>query len=98
VVWLCGARQRGLSSWACSLLGSFGIRRPCVAVLRARGLTAMSPGRRIGWPEKTLGFVSTRALAIGVQSNTSWPCGQDFRPKSECHQRRYLRHEAGGVG
>jgi hypothetical protein len=28
----------------------------------------------------------------------SWPRGQDSRLRSECHRRRYLRHEAGGVG
>jgi hypothetical protein len=36
--------------------------------------------------------------AVGVESNTSWPCGQDFRPEPGCHQRRGLRHEARGLG
>jgi hypothetical protein len=36
--------------------------------------------------------------AIGVPSKMSWPCGQDSRPKPECHRRRDLRHEARGVG
>jgi hypothetical protein len=36
--------------------------------------------------------------AIGVQSKTSWPCGQDSQPKPGCHRRRHQRHEArGGV-
>jgi hypothetical protein len=29
-----------------------------------------------------------------VQSNMSWPCGQNSQPKSGYHQRRDLRHEA----
>jgi hypothetical protein len=37
-------------------------------------------------------------LAIGVESNTSWPCGQDFQPRPECHRRRCARHEARGRG
>jgi hypothetical protein len=41
---------------------------------------------------------STQASVIGVLCTVSWPCGQDSEPKPECHQRRDLRHEAGGVG
>ena len=37
-------------------------------------------------------------LAIGVESNTCWPCGQDSQLKPGCHRRRALRHEARGVG
>ena len=41
-----------------------------------------------------------QAPAIGVQSNTSWPCGQDSHPKPECHRRRKCaaRREAGVTG
>jgi hypothetical protein len=41
---------------------------------------------------------SSQARAIGVQSGVSWPCGQNSRSEPECHQRRDLRHEAGGGG
>jgi hypothetical protein len=33
---------------------------------------------------------------IGVESNTSWPCGQDSQPTPGYHRRRDLRHEARG--
>jgi len=47
--------------------------------------------------ERTLELGLTWAPAIGVQSNMSWPCGQDSQPKPECRQRR-VRHEAWGAG
>ena len=27
-----------------------------------------------------------------------WPCGQNYRPKPECHQQHDPCYEAGGVG
>ena len=62
-------------------------------------VSVMSPGARNRMArEDFLGSASTQRPAIGVQSSTSWPCGQDSVPESECHQRRDLRHEAGGAG
>ena len=45
-------------------------------------------------PSKLLRAWFTSRPATGVQSLTSWPCGQDSQPKPGSHQRRFLRHEA----
>jgi hypothetical protein len=45
--------------------------------------------RAVDEPRKLFWVWLVQTLAIGVQSNASWPCGQDFQPKPECHQRRY---------
>ncbi len=45
-----------------------------------------------------LGSMPTQTLAEGVVWLVNWPCGQNAQPKSEGHQRRYLRYEANGVG
>jgi hypothetical protein len=49
-------------------------------------------------PEQNFWALLHITPAIGVESNRSWPCGQDSQPKPECHQRRDLRHEARGAG
>jgi hypothetical protein len=48
--------------------------------------------------EQTLELWFTLTPAVGVESNRSWPCGQDSQPKPECHRRRDLRLEARGGG
>jgi hypothetical protein len=67
-----------------------GMRSRRVAVSLKDSWRASSPGRRTrplatnqpmpaDGPRHLLGLVHTSA-PIGVQSNTSWPCGQDSRP------------------
>jgi hypothetical protein len=51
-----------------------------------------------GMFERALRVWFTSALAIGVQSVASWPCGQAGRLQPGCHRRRDLRHEACGGG
>jgi hypothetical protein len=87
-----------------------GMRSPRVAVSlneswrqapgrRTRPLTDESAEARARGPVRTnYSAVVHTTPAIGVESNRSWPCGRDSHPKPECHQRRYLRHEARGVG
>lgn len=64
---------------------------------------------RVGWgrragksaaegPRQTFGGPHTKTLQVRVQSQVSWPCGPGFRPTPECHRRRIVRHEAGGMG
>jgi len=36
--------------------------------------------------------------AFGVVSAVRWPCGRDAQPRPDCHQRRIVRHTAGGLG
>ena len=47
--------------------------------------------------ERILELSCTQSPAIGVQSQMSWPCGQDFQLKPGCHRRRDLRYEARSV-
>jgi hypothetical protein len=35
---------------------------------------------------------------FGVVSGVRWPCGRDAQPRPDCHQRRIVRHAAGGLG
>src|SRR3954447_4389510 len=35
---------------------------------------------------------------FGVVSTVRWPCGRDAQPRPDCHQRRIVRHTAGGLG
>jgi hypothetical protein len=63
---------------------------------------AWSPTDRAACPQEgrqkyILGLVGTIARNRSSVGR-GWPCGQDSHPKSECHLRRDLRHEAGGVG
>ena len=63
---------------------------------------AWSPTDRAACPQEgqqkyILGLVGTIARNRSSVVR-GWPCGQDSHPKSECHLRRDLRHEAGGVG
>ena len=75
--------------------------------LRCSGEAASSTG----WARRTgrccagervrvryLSRTDTQAPTMGVQSYSSWPCGQNFHPEPGCHRRRDLRHEARSLG
>jgi len=49
-------------------------------------------------PSEFVLLLRTQTPAIGVQSDVSWPCGQDSHPKPVCRRRRVLRYEARSVG
>ena len=59
-------------------------------------------GCRVGGPPAApvvpWGLRPQNARARGSVGVASWPCGRNTQPKSESHQRRYLRYEASGVG
>src|SRR5665213_1236426 len=69
------------------------------ATLRASPSRALPrPGARRAARRANRQRLRTQAPATGVVWVTSWPCGQDPRPKPGCRRRRDLRHEArGGV-
>jgi hypothetical protein len=59
--------------------------RPRTTAGSGNGPAVPAPGDE---PEETFWGLRTQAPAIGVQSNTSWPCGQDSHLTPECHRRR----------
>ena len=61
---------------------------PANARAPRRRLRRISQWPRRGTSASELLRSGSHQAAIGVLSNMSWPCGQNFRPKSGCHRRR----------